>query len=158
MASLRTIRDLVAEHPLLADLPADDLDLIAGCGHNEHLGPGRLLFREGEEASTFYLVRSGHVAIEVAAPGGRSLIVRTAGPGTLVGWSWLFPPYRWHLDARTVDEVSVVAIDGACLRGKCDADTGLGYRLMQRFAQLAIDHLQGARRQLLDVYGDQTGR
>jgi CRP-like cAMP-binding protein len=153
MVSTRTIRDLVGEHRLLAGLPAADLDLIAGCGHNVHLPAGRVLFREGEQADTFYLVREGRVAIEVPTSSGESLIVSTAGPGGLVGWSWLFPPYRWHLDARAVEEVSAVAIDGACLRGKCETDTGLGYRLMQCFAQLAIDHLQGARRQLLDLYG-----
>ncbi len=154
MVSTRTIRDLVAEHALLAHLPAADLDLIAGCGQNVHIPAGRLLFREGEPADTFYLVREGRVAIEVSTSTGPPLVVSTTGAGGLVGWSWLFPPYRWHLDARAVDEVSAIAIDGACLRTKCAADTGLGYRLMQCFAQLAIDHLQGARRQLLDLYGD----
>jgi CRP/FNR family cyclic AMP-dependent transcriptional regulator len=154
MVTTRTIKDLIAEHALLAHLPAADHDLIAGCGQNVHLPAGRFLFREGEAADTFFLVRDGRVAIEVSTPAGRSLVVATTGPGGLVGWSWLFPPYRWHLDARAMDDVSAVAIDGACLRAKCEADNGLGYRLMQCFAQLAIDHLMGARRQLLDVYGD----
>lgn len=157
MATMQTIRDLLAEQPLLADLPAGDHDLIAGCGQNVHVSAGRHLFREGEPADVFYLVRSGRVAIEVARSAGQPLVVSTAGPGSLVGWSWLFPPYRWHLDARAVDEVSAIALDGACLRGKCESDNALGYRLMQRFAQLAVDHLQAARLQLLDLYGDRTG-
>lgn len=154
MVSTRTIKDLVSEHALLAHLPDADHELIAGCGHNVRFPSGHLLVREGEPADTFYLVREGRVAIEVSTASGQSLVVATTGPGGLVGWSWLFPPYRWHLDARAVDDVSAVALDGACLRAKCEADNGLGYRLMQCFAQLAIDHLQGARRQLLDVYGD----
>jgi CRP/FNR family cyclic AMP-dependent transcriptional regulator len=157
MALSRTIRDLIAEHPLLADLPAADTDLIAGCGRHVHIAAGRHVFREGEPADTFYLVRSGQVAVEVAPPGGPALIVSTAGPGSLVGWSWLFPPYRWQLDARAVGEVSAVAIDGACLRGKCDVDNELGFRLMQRFAQLAVDNLLATRRQMLDLYGDRSG-
>ncbi len=155
--TMHTIRDLITEQPLLADLPVGDLDLIAGCGHNVHFRPGRYLFREGEPADAFFLVRSGRVAIEVAPSAGPPLVVSTAGPGSLVGWSWLFPPYCWHLDARAVDDVSAVAIDGACLRAKCESDNGLGYRLMQRFAQLAVDHLQAARFQLLDLYGDSIG-
>ena len=55
----------------------------------------------------------------------------------MLGWSWLFPPYRWTFDARAAEETSVIALDGVCLRGKCEDDTDLGYRLMQRFAQLA---------------------
>ena len=130
MATMHTIRDLVAEHPLLADLPAGDLDLIAGCGHNVHIPAGRHLFRQGQPADVFYLVRSGRVAIEVVAPVGQPLVV---------------------------DEVRAIAVDGACLRHKCESDNGLGYRLMQRFAQLAVDHLQAARLQLLDLYGDRSG-
>jgi hypothetical protein len=44
-------------------------------------------------------------------------------------------------------------MDGACLRAKCDADTRLGYDLMQRFANLATRRLQATRLQILDVYG-----
>lgn len=154
MDHLRTIEDLIAEHPLLADLPETDRALIAGCGQNVHLRAGQTIFREGEAADTFYLVRSGRAAIELQAPGRTPLVIRTVAPGGLIGWSWLFPPYRWHFDARAVDELSAVAIDGACLRTKCDADHELGYRLMQRFAQVAVDHLQAARMQLLDLYAN----
>ena len=48
---------------------------------------------------------------------------------------------------------SAVALDGACLRGKCEADTALGYRLMARFARLTQQRLQETRLQLLDLYG-----
>ena len=149
---IRSIRSLVESHPLLADLPEADIDLIAGCGRNVRFRAGDLLLREGEEANTFYLLRSGRVSVELTAPGRQTLVVRTVDAGDLVGWSWLIPPYRWHLDARAVDAVAAVSIDGACLRRKCDADHSLGYRLMQRFAQVAVDHLQAARLQLADLY------
>ena len=47
-----------------------------------------------------------------------------------------------------------LAFDGACLRGKCEADPGLGYALMQRFAPVMIERLQATRLRLLDLYGD----
>ena len=75
----RTIRDLVAAHPLLADLPAADLDLIAGCGRNVHHRAGDLLMREGEPADTFFLVRSGRVASHCPRP---------AGTGSPAGRNW----------------------------------------------------------------------
>ena len=34
----------------------------------------------------------------------------------VLGWSWLFPPYRWHLDARALAPVRALGFDGACLR------------------------------------------
>ena len=64
-------------------------------------------------------------------------MIETIDAGEVVGWSWLFPPYRWHFDARAVDaDVRAIAFDGACLRGKCEDDPALGYELMKRFAQV----------------------
>ena len=57
----------------------------------------------------------------------------------MLGWSWLFPPYRWHFDApRRRRACARLAFDGACLRGKCEADPALGYDLMKRFAQVIM--------------------
>jgi CRP-like cAMP-binding protein len=112
-----------------------------------------LLFREGEPADIFYLLRRGRVALELHAPERGGLVIDTIEPDEVVGWSWLFPPYRWHFDARAASEVRAVAFDGACLRGKCDDDKELGYELMKRFGQVMIDRMQHARVRLLDVYG-----
>ena len=46
-----------------------------------------------------------------------------------------------------------MAFDGVCLRAKCDSDPGLGYLLVQRFAQVMLERLQSVRMRMLDVYG-----
>ena len=51
-----------------------------------------------------------------------------------------------------------IAFDGACLRGKCDADHDLGYELLRRFAPVIVERLQATRLRLLDVYGDVAPR
>ena len=76
------------------------LALIAGCAATSALRAGEALFREGEPADTFYLCVTGAVALEVHAPGGPPLVIETLHEGDTVGWSWLFPPYRWHFDGR----------------------------------------------------------
>jgi len=106
---------LVAEHPLLADLPGDAVEQVAGCARNIVWRTGELLVSEGEQADTFYLVRRGRVAVEVHGPGSGRLVVDILGPGDAVGWSWLFPPYRWHFDVRATEPVGAVAVDAACL-------------------------------------------
>ncbi len=98
------------------------LDLIAGCATNLHVHPGTYLFREGEPADTFYVVRRGRVALEVHEPAGGARLLDTVEDGEELGWSWLVPPHRWFLDARAIDEASLISIDGRCLRGKCDED------------------------------------
>ena len=149
----KEIHDLLAEHPFLRDLPEDDLGLIAGCGRNVHFRAGESIFEEGSEADEFYVIRGGRVRLSVHSPQRGEITIATVTDGEVLGWSWLFPPYRWQFDARAVAETSAVALDGACLRGKCEADNALGYRLMKRFAQVAQQRLQQTRLQLLDLYG-----
>jgi CRP-like cAMP-binding protein len=150
---VETLDELIAHAPVFAGLGSEDLSLIAGCAQNVGFDDGELLFREGEPADTFYVVRRGRVSLELHTPERGGLVIDTIEPGEVVGWSWLFEPYVWHFDARAAGPLRAIAFDGACLRGKCDDDKELGYELMKRFAQVMIDRLQHARVRLLDVYG-----
>ena len=147
------LEELISGAPLFAGLAPSQVELIAGCARNEHVDGGTFLLREGEPADRFYLIRDGAVALEVHAPGRGPIVIETLGAGDVVGWSWLFAPYRWQLDGRAIEPTGLVAFDGVCLRGKCEADHELGYQLMSRFAATIVDRLQATRFQLLDVYG-----
>ena len=150
---MRELDALIAQARMFSDLEPRYLELIAGCARNERVGAGTLLVREGDPADRFFLIRSGTVALEVHAPGRGPLVIETLHDGDMVGWSWLFAPYRWQLDGRATEPCALVAFDGACLRGKCEADHELGYQLMRRFAANLVARLQATRFQLLDVYG-----
>ena len=80
-------------------------------------------------------------------------MIETLDAGDVLGWSWLFEPYQVRFDARAVETVHAIAYDGACLRGKCEADPVLGYELIKRFARIMTERLQATRIRLLDVYG-----
>jgi CRP/FNR family cyclic AMP-dependent transcriptional regulator len=153
MNAMRTISQLIAESETFQGLKPAQLEFISGCAWNDHADPGAMLLREGEAAERFYLIRHGVVALEIAAPGRIPLMIATLGDGEIVGWSWLFAPYRWQMDGRVVEPTSLVAFDGACLRQKCEADHELGYQLMSRFAAKIVDRLQTTRLQIIDVYG-----
>jgi CRP-like cAMP-binding protein len=152
-----SIRELIGAHPLLADFGSEDLDLIAGCGRNQVFAAGAALAREGEAADRFFLIRKGRASIQVHAPGS-ALVIATAGPGELVGWSWIFPPYRWTNDVEAVEDTRAVAIEAKCLRDKCERDPAFGYRIMTRFAQVMADQLQATSLRLLDLYGADGAR
>ena len=154
--AIRTLEELISAASAFAGLSPAQLELIAGCGANEHFAAGERLFSEGGAAERFYLIREGAVALEIDAPGRGPLVIETLHDGEVVGWSWLFEPYRWEFDARAASPCAVVCFDGACLRGKCEQDHELGYQLMRRFAALLTDRLQATRLQLLDVYGHAT--
>lgn len=146
------IADYLPDLPFFAGADPDLLALVAGCGVNVALREGEFLFREGEPADRFFVVRRGRVAIEVHDPRG-TLVIDTVEPGDVVGWSWFVPPYRWLFDARAVEPTGVVAFDAVCLRAKCEQDARLGYELMQRVAQVMYQRLVAARIRLLDMYG-----
>jgi CRP/FNR family cyclic AMP-dependent transcriptional regulator len=150
---MQTIEDIVRELPLFKGLTDAELELISGCGSNVQFREGELLVRDGDEADAFYVLRHGNVALETFVAARGAVTIETLEPGEVVGWSWLFPPYRWHFDARALTLVRATSFDGACLRGKCDSDAQLGYDLMSRFAQVMIERLQWTRMRLLDVYG-----
>ncbi len=151
---MKTIAELTGELKLFEGLDADQLELIAGCGRTEVIGAGAYVFREGDNAATFYAIRRGRVALEIAAPARAPMVVETLDAGEVLGWSWLFEPHRVRFDARAVEDVHAIAFDGACLRGKCDADHELGYALVTRFSAVITERLQATRMRLLDVYGN----
>jgi CRP-like cAMP-binding protein len=150
---MQNLEPFLAEHPFFKDLDRRYLELIVGCASNVRFDAGDFIFREGEEADRFYIIRHGKVALEVFAPGRGSITVQTIGEGDVLGWSWLFPPYRWHFDARALELTRAIALDGKCLREKCEEDHDLGYELVKRVAQIIMERLQATRLQLLDVYG-----
>lgn len=150
----RSLESVLADAPFFSGLDEGQLALLAGCAGNVHFVAGANLFREGDPADTFYVVRHGSVALETFVPARGPVLIETIDAGEVIGWSWLFPPYRWHLDARALTPVRATGFDGTCLRQKCDADPELGYDLMGRFAQVLIERLQWTRLRLLDVYGN----
>jgi len=152
--SERGIGELLAESSLMDGLSSEHLELIAGCGVIRAFEAGERLFKEGEPADSFLLLRHGRIALEIFVPGRGEVTVATIEPGEVSGWSWLVPPYEWHMDVRALERGSAVEFDGVCLRGKCDSDPVLGYELMKRFATILLSRLQASRIQMLDVYGD----
>lgn len=149
---MKTLENIIKQHPFFEGLEPRYLEFIAGCAKNVRFDAGEFIFREGQEANDFYLVRHGNVSLDVFVPAKGPVSLQTIGEDDVLGWSWLFPPYRWHFDARALTLVRALAFDGACLRAKCDQDHDLGYELMQRFAHIINQRLQATRLQILDVY------
>lgn len=150
---MNTLEPILAEHPFLKGLPPVLLAELVGCAANVKFDTGAFIFRQGQEANNFYILRDGKVAVEVFAPQKGAITIDTLAAGDVLGWSWLIPPYHWHFDARAIEPTRAIALDGRCMRTKCEGDHELGYELMKRFAQIIEQRLDATRWQLLDVYG-----
>lgn len=149
----RSIAEYLSAHPFFADLDAASIQELAGCARNEHIKAEDYLFREGGAAEHFYVVMHGRIALELFSPGTGPHILDSAGEGEVLDFPWLVPPYRWLFDARAVESTSVVSLDSACLRGKCEADSKLGYEFLQRVTHVMSRRLEATRLRLLDLYG-----
>ncbi len=150
---MRRFDAILPEQPFFKDMDPQLLDIIAGCASNVRFAADDWIFQEGENAAQFYLIRHGKVALKAFVPGRGEVTIETIGEGEVLGWSWLFPPYRWHFSARALELTRAIAFDGVCLRTKAEANHDLGYELLKRFSQTIIERLQATRLQLLDVYG-----
>ncbi len=149
---METLDRYLTEHPFLQGLKPEYIKLIVGCSSNVKFDAGQYIFRDGTDADNFYLIRQGKVSINFYSPEKGEAAITTVDDGDVLGWSWLIPPYKWHFDAKVLETTRAIALDGVCLRNKCEADSGLGYELMKRFAYLIEQRLNDARFQLLDLY------
>lgn len=151
MPAGQTADEYLRQHPFFAGLPDGAAALLARCAVTVNRHAGEYLFQEGEPADRFYFVRRGRVSLESPTLAGRPAVVDTAEEGDVVGWSWLIPPYRWQLDARTTAETSVIALDAICVRATCDADPVLGHAVLEGVTQVMLHRLQSARMRLRDI-------
>ena len=147
------LASVLAERPFFAGMSERSLELLAGCASQVDYVAGTTIFKEGDVADSCYLITGGDVALEIVVPGRGPHVVETLHVGEVLGWSWLFPPYRCTFDAQALTATTALRFDAVALREAKAANTEFGYELMKRFAQVLVDRLQATRLQLLDIYG-----
>ena len=117
----------ISAHPFFAALTDAQLAALSEDALTETFTAGQRLFDEGGIADRFWLIEQGNIALDMRIPGRGDQIVETLGPGTVLGWSWLHPPYRWHFGAMARIATTTIAFDAASVRRRCDADPAFGY-------------------------------
>jgi CRP-like cAMP-binding protein len=138
-------------------MAADHLDRLAVAAHYEDVPAGHRFFEEGGPADRFWLIQAGRVVLDLHVPGRGGLIIESLERGTVLGWSWLFPPHEWRFGAVVVEPVRAIVLDAEAVRIMCAAEPVLGYELTRRLAAIMLDRLQNTRMRLLDLYGAPAG-
>ena len=149
---METVADMLASQPFLAGLSSERMHKLAPWSRTVTFPTGARIFDEGRRAERFWLIRQGRVSLETQVPGRGAVVVESLGRGAVLGWSWLFPPYRWHFSASAGEVTTAIEFDGAGVRELCQRDPGLGYDLALRFTEVVVDRLQSTRLRLLDLY------
>lgn len=149
--SVVDIMETLKASPFLAGVNERHLRAMAECAMPTSFEEGELIFREGDVANRFYLIQNGSVALESKRSAGDAIRIQTIGVGDVLGWSWLFPPYLWHFDARAIEASKVLFIYGSRLRDHCEDDHDFGYEVIKRIAEVIMARLQATRWQLFQI-------
>lgn len=141
--------EYLSSHVFFSGLSNDILQFL--CEHSSEFSikNGQILFRQGEIADKFYVVRSGLISIEMPAIMGPNLEIQMLGQDQVLGWSWLISPYKWSFQAMPKEDSELLMIDGAAILAHCEQDPRFGYELLKKFAALMSVRLDAARQKMM---------
>jgi len=143
----------LSEHRFFHGMDEAFVTRLSKMAYERTFETGNLLVREGDPADEFLLLFSGKVAMEIVLPGRPRTTIQTLGPGEVVGWSWLIPPYCWRLDARALKPTRTLGLAASNLRSLLNEDPANGYRLLLRLMPVIAERLENTQLQLLDLHG-----
>lgn len=140
------------EGDVLSLLSARERTRLLDLARDVRIPAATAVFEEDEPAERFWIIRSGRVALDFHIPGRGPAVVETLGSGELLGWSWLFEPFRWHLGARTREAVDALEFDAAVVREAIAADPAFGLAVTTCVAVTIGRRLKACRARLIDMY------
>ena len=147
-----TTAALLAGQGFFAGMRPVHLERLSYYAHRSVFRAGQRVFDEGGRADRFWVIREGLVQIDSHLPGRPDITIDTLGPGSVLGWSWLFPPHTWHYGALAVEPTLTVELDGPGVARLCEGDPEIGYEVTRRFLPVLVERLQATRGRLVDEY------
>ena len=148
----KSTTEYLAAHEFFSDFNDDILKFLCECSNTLEIKKGQILFREGDKADKFYLIRNGRISIQMPAIMGPSLEIQTLDKDHVLGWSWLIAPYKWNFQTRAEEDSELLQFDGAALLAQCEQEPKLGYELLKKFAGLMSVRLNAARQKMMDEW------
>ncbi|MCP4610639.1 MAG: cyclic nucleotide-binding domain-containing protein [Planctomycetes bacterium] len=147
MASLEIIEAL-QKCEIFNNINEEDIQQIAQLCSIESYEAGDTVFAQGEYGTRIYLIAEGQVAlIRSVSLGGRqgTMTVDLLGKGRGLGWSsFLCDPCSVSASAVCQKPSQLVSLSGAELREMLEANTDLGFKVMDRLAQIVGNRLRAA--------------
>ena len=139
----------IADLAFFRGMHEDHLSKLAEYATRVEFNLGEKIFQAGDSANRFYVVETGTVQVETPVPGMSPIPIQSVGSGDVLGWSWLYPPYEWNLNAWATEPCEAIFFFAAPLRTELDADPIFGNAMYQRIAQVMMDRLHHMRTQLV---------
>jgi CRP-like cAMP-binding protein len=121
----------VTIHSLIGHLRPDQARLLSDAAEQVAMGPGDIVFRQGDPATSFYSVVEGEVALRLQHPSGASLEVDRATPGTIFGSCVCVQRDTYATTAQCVKGTRLLRIKAVALKRLMDDEPLLGYTIQQ---------------------------
>jgi CRP/FNR family transcriptional regulator len=118
---------LLSRVPAFEELGEPELTEVASVAVPRRFEAGEAVFREGDESSTCYVVRSGHARAIREHADGRQITLATFGPGDIFGELAMFDDERRSATVEAIDDLNVLAVLGHDMR-----------RLMREHSEIAV--------------------
>ena len=150
--SNQSTTEYLSAHEFFSGFSDDVLKFLCECSSTREIKKGQILFRQGENADKFYVVRDGHISIQIPAIMGPDLEIQTLGKNQVLGWSWLISPYKWNFQTKAEEDTELLEFDGTAILARCEQDTKFGYGLLKKFAALMSVRLNAARHKMMDEW------
>lgn len=134
---------------MFADVHPADLEKIAAFAQPRHARKDDYLFREGEPARGFYIVRKGAVSIHRCGADGTEKVIHVFRQGTSFAEGTLGSDVGYPASARAVEESELLFIPRAEFLALLRADAAIALRIIGSMSQHlrllvnAIEDLQG---------------
>ena len=116
---------LLARVPTFEALGPDELTHVAEVAVPRSYEPGQVVFREGDQSDTCYVVKQGHARAIREHADGRTITLANFGPGDIFGELAMFEDEKRSATIETLDAVEAVAILGADMRRLMRAHPGI---------------------------------
>ena len=136
-ATTEEILELLRRVALFSSLEPEDLDRVAQVAVPRRVAAGAVVFREGDQGDTCYIVRSGQLRAVREHRDGRSITLAEFRTGDIFGELAMFEGERRSATVETIDDTEMLAILAADMR-----------RLLERHPALAVQLIAGVGRRL----------
>jgi CRP-like cAMP-binding protein len=150
--SNQSTAEYLSGHEFFSGFSDDILKFLCECSSTHTIKKGQILFRQGENADKFYVVRNGRISIQMPAIMGPTLEIQALGKSQVLGWSWLISPYKWSFQAKAEEDSELLMFDGAAILARCEQEPKFGYELLKKFATLMSMRLDAARQKMMDEW------
>lgn len=150
--SNQSTTEYLSSHEFFSGFNDDILKFLCECSSMHEIKKGQILFRQGENADKFYVLRNGCISIQMPAIMGPNLEIQALGKGQVLGWSWLIPPFKWSFQAMAEEDSELLMFDGTAILARCEREPKFGYELLKKFAALMSMRLDAARQKMMDEW------